>query len=110
MPPSSTTRRCCTGSTPATATPPACRRSDGPRSAPNRTSLQVDLGSVSYAPSSRQEPTMKLGIHYMNFTLPGGPEAIGPTLGATAKAAEASGVSRFTLMDHWFQMEHFATA
>jgi F420-dependent oxidoreductase-like protein len=48
---------------------------------------------------------MKLAIHYPNFTLPGGPEAIAPTLAATAKAAEAGGCSQFTLMDHWFQME-----
>ncbi|HEX3947418.1 MAG TPA: LLM class F420-dependent oxidoreductase, partial [Acidimicrobiales bacterium] len=42
--------------------------------------------------------------------LPGGPEAIGPTLAATAKAAEEGGCSTFTLMDHWFQMEQFATS
>nr|MDQ6908178.1 TIGR03560 family F420-dependent LLM class oxidoreductase [Chloroflexota bacterium] len=53
---------------------------------------------------------MQLGIHYANFTLPGGPEAMGPTLAATAKAAEESGCATFTLMDHWFQMEQFATA
>ena len=33
-----------------------------------------------------------------------------PTLAATAKAAEAGGCATFTLMDHWFQMEQFATA
>jgi F420-dependent oxidoreductase-like protein len=53
---------------------------------------------------------MELGIHYANFTLPGGPEAIGPMLAATAKAAEDGGCSTFTLMDHWFQMEAFATS
>jgi F420-dependent oxidoreductase-like protein len=53
---------------------------------------------------------MQLGIHYANFTLPGGPEAIGPTLAATAQAAEANGVAMFTLMDHWFQMEQYKTA
>ncbi len=53
---------------------------------------------------------MELGIHYANFTLPGGPEAIGPTLAATAQAAEDAGCSVFTLMDHWFQMEAFATS
>jgi alkanesulfonate monooxygenase SsuD/methylene tetrahydromethanopterin reductase-like flavin-dependent oxidoreductase (luciferase family) len=51
---------------------------------------------------------MKLGIHFVNFTLPGGPEALGPTLAATAKAAEAAGCSGLTLMDHWFQMEEFS--
>ncbi len=53
---------------------------------------------------------MKLGIHFVNFTLPGGPEALGPTLASTAQAAEAAGCAKFTLMDHWFQMERFAPA
>ena len=53
---------------------------------------------------------MQLGIHFANFTLPGGPQALGPTLAATAKAAEEGGCATFTLMDHWFQMERFATA
>jgi F420-dependent oxidoreductase-like protein len=51
---------------------------------------------------------MELGIHFANFTLPGGPEAIGPVLGRTAQAAEAGGCAAFTLMDHYFQMEEFA--
>ena len=53
---------------------------------------------------------MKLGIHFVNFTLPGGAEALAPTLAATAQAAEQGGCAKFTLMDHWFQMEQFATA
>jgi hypothetical protein len=47
---------------------------------------------------------MELGIHFANFTLPGGAEALAPTLAATARAAEDAGSSTFTLMDHWFQM------
>jgi F420-dependent oxidoreductase-like protein len=53
---------------------------------------------------------MKLGIHFANFTLPGGAEALAPTLAATARMAEDVGCSTFTLMDHWFQMEAFATS
>ena len=53
---------------------------------------------------------MELALHFMNFTLPGGSKALGPTLAATAQAAEESGCSTFTMMDHWFQMEGFATA
>jgi F420-dependent oxidoreductase-like protein len=53
---------------------------------------------------------MKLAIHNPNFTLPGGPEALAPTLAATARAAEDGGCSAFTLMDHWFQMEQLATS
>jgi F420-dependent oxidoreductase-like protein len=51
---------------------------------------------------------MELGIHFANFTLPGGPGAIGPILSDTARAAEESGCTTFTLMDHYFQMEEFA--
>ena len=53
---------------------------------------------------------MKLGIHFANFTLPGGPRALASTLASTAQAAEEGGCSTFTLMDHWFQMERFASA
>ena len=53
---------------------------------------------------------MELGIHFTNFTLPGGPASLAPTLAATARAAEEGGCTTFTLMDHWFQMEQFATA
>jgi F420-dependent oxidoreductase-like protein len=53
---------------------------------------------------------MELALHFMNFTLPGESKAIGPTLAATAQAAEEAGCSTFTMMDHWFQMEGFATA
>ncbi len=51
---------------------------------------------------------MQLGIHFANFTLPGGPEALGPTLAATARAADEVGCGTFTVMDHWFQMEQWA--
>ncbi len=51
---------------------------------------------------------MELGIHFVNFTLAGQPESLGPTLKATAQAAEESGCSTFTMMDHWFQMEQFS--
>jgi F420-dependent oxidoreductase-like protein len=53
---------------------------------------------------------MELGIHFGNFTLPGGPGALGPTLVATARAAEDAGCSTLTLVDHWFQVDGFATA
>ena len=40
---------------------------------------------------------MKLGVHFVNFTLPGGPEALGPVLGAAARAAEQAGCAKFTV-------------
>ncbi len=53
---------------------------------------------------------MRLGVHFVNFTLPGGPAAIAPTLAATARAAEEGGCAWFSVMDHWFQMEDFGSA
>jgi F420-dependent oxidoreductase-like protein len=53
---------------------------------------------------------MQVGIHFMNFTLPGGAVSLRGALGDTAVAADEAGVTWFTAMDHWFQMEHFATA
>ena len=49
---------------------------------------------------------MRIGIHAVRYDTPGGTASIAPTLAATARAAEDAGVSRFTVMDHWFQMEH----
>jgi F420-dependent oxidoreductase-like protein len=51
---------------------------------------------------------MDMGIHYMNFTLPGGAPAIQGAFGDTAVAAEQAGFRWLTVMDHWFQMEAFA--
>ncbi|HSB88119.1 MAG TPA: LLM class F420-dependent oxidoreductase [Ilumatobacteraceae bacterium] len=53
---------------------------------------------------------MRVGIHFVNFALPGAPESLGPMLAETARVAEQGGVSVFTLMDHWFQMEMMASA
>lgn len=53
---------------------------------------------------------MRVGIHFVNFTLPGAPASLASTLAETARVAEEGGVSTFTLMDHWFQMEMMATA
>jgi F420-dependent oxidoreductase-like protein len=56
------------------------------------------------------ETRMQVGIHFMNFTLPGAPDTLGTTLARTARAADEGGAAWLTMMDHWFQMEHFATA
>ena len=52
---------------------------------------------------------MELGIHYIDF-MPGAPEKLGPTLAASAKAAEDAGAGMFTLADHFFQMEGMGRA
>lgn len=48
---------------------------------------------------------MDLGIHIVNFSWPGAPESIGPTLGQLGEAAEEVGVHHLSLMDHYFQLE-----
>jgi F420-dependent oxidoreductase-like protein len=47
---------------------------------------------------------MKIGVHLVNFTLPGGPASIGPTLAAVGRAADEAGVANLSLMDHYFQL------
>lgn len=48
---------------------------------------------------------MRLGLHYWNFSTPPEPTEIAPTLAETVRIAEQAGVSSFTVMDHFFQME-----
>jgi F420-dependent oxidoreductase-like protein len=53
---------------------------------------------------------VKLGLHYWNYSTPVDPAAIAPTLAETARVAEQGGISSFTVMDHFVQMEHRGTA
>jgi F420-dependent oxidoreductase-like protein len=53
---------------------------------------------------------MRFGFHFLDFTLPGEPQSLAPTISATAKTAEGIGASWFSVMDHFFQMEGFQTA
>ncbi|PSK92423.1 F420-dependent oxidoreductase-like protein [Haloactinopolyspora alba] len=47
---------------------------------------------------------MQVGLHIMNFSWPGGPAAIGPTLEQALANAEAAGIHSFWPMDHFFQV------
>jgi F420-dependent oxidoreductase-like protein len=49
---------------------------------------------------------VKLGLHYWNYSTPSDPTEITSTLAETARVAEQAGLSTFTVMDHYFQMEH----
>jgi len=51
---------------------------------------------------------MKLGLHYWNYSTPADSAAIASTLAETARIAEQAGLSTFTVMDHYFQMEGMA--
>jgi F420-dependent oxidoreductase-like protein len=48
---------------------------------------------------------VRVGVHLVDFQLPGGVAAIGPTLARTARAAEEAGVANLSLMDHYVQLE-----
>ncbi len=48
---------------------------------------------------------MKLGVHQIAFTVPGGPAAIAPELARLGAAVEEAGVTRLSVMDHYFQMD-----
>jgi F420-dependent oxidoreductase-like protein len=53
---------------------------------------------------------LKLGLHYWTYSTPSDPTKIAATLGETARVAEQAGVATFTVMDHYFQMEHAGSA
>ena len=48
---------------------------------------------------------MRLGVHIVNFEVPGGPAEIGPTLARVGHAVEEAGIDNLSVMDHYFQME-----
>ena len=48
---------------------------------------------------------MRLGIHYANFSTPDWDTRLADRLAETAQVADQGGVSLFTVMDHYFQME-----
>ncbi len=47
---------------------------------------------------------MLVGLQLPSFTWPGGPQAIGPTLGEIAASAEDAGFASLWVMDHLFQL------
>lgn len=49
---------------------------------------------------------MRTGLHLWNYTASGDPAGTAAMVGATARAADDGGFDQFTVMDHWFQMEH----
>jgi F420-dependent oxidoreductase-like protein len=51
-----------------------------------------------------------LGLHYWNYSTPADPARIAGTLAETARIAEEAGISSFTVMDHYFQMEQAGSA
>ncbi len=53
---------------------------------------------------------MKLGLHYWNYSIPSDPAEIAATLSETARIADEAGFSGFSVMDHYFQMEHAGSA
>ncbi len=48
---------------------------------------------------------MRVGVHLVNFGLPGGASQIAPTMAEVGRAAEEAGLDNLSVMDHYFQME-----
>jgi len=53
---------------------------------------------------------MRFGFHYMDFTLPGYPATTADDFRHSVVAADEGGASWLSVMDHYFQMEHYRTA
>jgi F420-dependent oxidoreductase-like protein len=53
---------------------------------------------------------VKVGLHYWNYSTPADPARIAGTLAEVATLAEQGGVSTFTVMDHYFQMDQAGRA
>jgi F420-dependent oxidoreductase-like protein len=47
---------------------------------------------------------MEIGLHIADFTWKGGPPTLGPDLAKHAREAEAAGITRLTVMDHFWQI------
>ena len=47
---------------------------------------------------------MELGLHIADFTWNGGPKALAPSLVRHVQSAEAAGIQRVTVMDHFWQI------
>src|SRR4029453_2616819 len=58
----------------------------------------------------RRRTGVDLGLHYWNYSTPAEPERIAGALARTARVAEQGGISSFTVMDHFFQMEQAGSA
>ena len=54
--------------------------------------------------SSHKGRDMELGLHIADFTWTGGAPALGPALARHARNAEAAGITRITVMDHFWQI------
>jgi F420-dependent oxidoreductase-like protein len=48
---------------------------------------------------------VRVGVHLVSFSLPGGPATIGPTVADVGRAAEDAGVANLSLMDHYLQLD-----
>jgi F420-dependent oxidoreductase-like protein len=54
----------------------------------------------------RNEDLMRLGLHFMTFKHSDVITDLRETIASTARVADDAGMSMFTVMDHYFQMEH----
>ena len=72
--------------------------------------VSCELVGIDTGASPAKGRRMRVGVHLVSFTLPGGPPSIGPTLAAVGRAAEDAGVDNLSLMDHYLQLEMMGAA
>ena len=53
---------------------------------------------------------MRIGLQIPDFTWPGGPEQLGPTLATIARTADSAGFEYVGVMDHFFQIPNVGPA
>ncbi|MCW2754048.1 MAG: Phthiodiolone/phenolphthiodiolone dimycocerosates ketoreductase [Marmoricola sp.] len=53
---------------------------------------------------------MRLGLHLVNFDVPGGAAALGPTIASVGAAVEDAGFDNLSVMDHYLQLEFMGPA
>jgi F420-dependent oxidoreductase-like protein len=53
---------------------------------------------------------VKIGVQIPNFTWPGGPAELGPTLAKIARTADQGGFEYIAVMDHFFQIRSVGTS
>src|SRR4051794_34301324 len=78
----------------------------GIRPPPLRTPLtcQVRSGAASDRAQRTEPPSMEFGLHIADFTWSSGHRDLGPALARHVRNAEAAGIQRITVMDHFWQL------
>ncbi|HEY5243384.1 MAG TPA: LLM class flavin-dependent oxidoreductase [Polyangiaceae bacterium] len=90
--------------------PLTCQAEGSPSRRPKQGRIKSAAEWRRWHRSRSRLAAMELGIHIVNFTVPGAPSTIAAAVGDMVAAAEDIGVTHISVMDHWFQMEMMGSA